>query len=430
MKLLVIGSGGREHAIVWKASQSEKVKNIFVIPGNPGIAQENKVILSDIKNPSISKYVQFAKDNEIDLTIVGPEAPLVDGIVDEFEKNNLVIFGPNKLASQLEGSKDFCKNILNSGNILTAKHQTFTDSISAINYINQQTMPIVIKADGLAAGKGVFILSSKEECYKLINDLFTGKIDGIKTSKIIIEEFLKGEEASFICLVSGKHVIPLASSKDHKKLNDGDHGPNTGGMGAYSPTKLIDDDLSNTVINKIIVPTINELKNKGIEYQGFLYAGLMIDKNKKPYVLEYNCRLGDPEAQAILMRLESDIVDIFLGAINKNLEDLNNIRWKRESACTIVLASSGYPGNYEKNKKIEGLSDEIDGIKIFHSGTKLEGGNLVTNGGRVLAVTALGINLQVAQAKAYDRCNNIFWDGKIKRHDIAEKEIRNKFIFS
>ena len=429
MKLLIIGGGGREHAIAWKVSQSKKVKNIFVVPGNPGIAGEDKVKIANIKNPSINSYIKFAKDNDIDLTIVGPEAPLVDGIVDEFKKNNLEIFGPSKLASQLEGSKDFCKKILNSGNILTAKHQTFSDASSSINYINKQNMPIVIKADGLAAGKGVFILDSKEGCYKLINDLFTGKIDGIKTSKIIIEEFLKGEEASFICLISGNQVIPLASSKDHKKLNNGDEGPNTGGMGAYSPTKLIDDDISNTVINKIITPTINELKKHGIEYQGFLYAGLMIDKNKNPYVLEYNCRLGDPEAQAILMRLDSDIVDIFLGAINENLEN-TNIKWKDESACTVVLASSGYPGNYEKNKKIDGLDHNIDGIKIFHSGTKLEDGILVTNGGRVLAVTALGVNLQVAQAKAYDRCNQISWDGKIKRHDIAEKEIKNEFIFS
>ena len=429
MNLLVIGGGGREHAIVWKASHSEKVKKIYVIPGNPGMEKEDKVILANIKNPNNQNYVKFAKDHDVDLTIIGPEAPLVDGIVDDFKKNNLAIFGPNKSAAQLEGSKDFCKNILNSGNILTAKHKSFDNSISAINFIKKQNMPIVIKADGLAAGKGVFILEDKEKSYKLINDLFTGRIDGVKPAKIIIEEFLKGEEASFICLVSGDQVLPLASSKDHKKLNNGDNGPNTGGMGAYSPTKLIDDKLSNIVIEKIIKPTIKELNRNNIVYHGFLYAGLMIDKNNNPYVLEYNCRLGDPEAQAILMRLDSDIIEMFQATINSSLDNIS-IKWKSESACTIVLASAGYPGKYEKNKKIEGLDHDIENIKVFHSGTKLENGNFLTNGGRVLAVTALGVNLQVAQAKAYDRCSQISWEGKFKRHDIAEKEINNKFIFS
>jgi len=429
MNLLIIGSGGREHAIAWKASQSNKVNNIFVSPGNPGIAQEKKVELVMLNNPTLNDYVNLAKEKKIDLTVVGPEVPLVNGIVDEFQKNNLTIFGPNKLASQLEGSKDFCKKILNSGKVLTAKHQSFTDSVSAINYIKSQSMPIVIKADGLAAGKGVFIIQDKEKAFTTVNNLFQGKIDGIKTKLILVEEFLKGEEASFICLVSGEEIIPLASSKDHKKLHNGDLGPNTGGMGAYSPTKLIDNELSKTIINQIIRPTLIELKKINIDYQGFLYAGLMIDKDKNPYVLEYNCRLGDPETQAILMRLESDITDIFLATINSKLSNLE-IKWKNESACTIVLASEGYPGSYEKNKKIEGLEHKVNGVKIFHSGTKLNNGHFVTNGGRVLSVTALGVNLQVAQAKAYDRCNQVSWEGKIKRHDIGDKEINNKFIFS
>ena len=429
MNLLIIGSGGREHAIAWKASQSNKVNNIFVSPGNPGIAQEKKVELVRLDNPTLNDYINLAKEKKIDLTVVGPEVPLVNGIVDEFQKNNLTIFGPNKLASQLEGSKDFCKKILNSGKVLTAKHQSFTDSVSAINYIKSQSMPIVIKADGLAAGKGVFIIQDKEKAFTTVNNLFQGKIDGIKTKLILVEEFLKGEEASFICLVSGEEIIPLASSKDHKKLHNGDLGPNTGGMGAYSPTKLIDNELSETIINQIIRPTLIELKKINIDYQGFLYAGLMIDKDKNPYVLEYNCRLGDPETQAILMRLESDITDIFLATINSKLSNLE-IKWKNESACTIVLASEGYPGSYEKNKKIEGLEHKVNGVKIFHSGTKLNNGHFVTNGGRVLSVTALGVNLQVAQAKAYDRCNQVSWEGKIKRHDIGDKEINNKFIFS
>ena len=429
MNLLIIGSGGREHAIAWKASQSNKVNNIFVSPGNPGIAQEKKVELVRLNNPTLNDYINLAKEKKIDLTVVGPEVPLVNGIVDEFQKNNLTIFGPNKLASQLEGSKDFCKKILNSGKVLTAKHQSFTDSVSAINYIKSQSMPIVIKADGLAAGKGVFIIQDKEKAFATVNNLFQGKIDGIKTKLILVEEFLKGEEASFICLVSGEEIIPLASSKDHKKLHNGDLGPNTGGMGAYSPTKLIDNELSETIINQIIRPTLIELKKINIDYQGFLYAGLMIDKDKNPYVLEYNCRLGDPETQAILMRLESDITDIFLATINSKLSNLE-IKWKNESACTIVLASEGYPGSYEKNKKIEGLEHKVNGVKIFHSGTKLNNGHFVTNGGRVLSVTALGVNLQVAQAKAYDRCNQVSWEGKIKRHDIGDKEINNKFIFS
>ena len=429
MNLLIIGSGGREHAIAWKASQSNKVNNIFVSPGNPGIAQEKKVELVRLDNPTLNDYINLAKEKKIDLTVVGPEVPLVNGIVDEFQKNNLTIFGPNKLASQLEGSKDFCKKILNSGKVLTAKHQSFTDSVSAINYIKSQSMPIVIKADGLAAGKGVFIIQDKEKAFTTVNNLFQGKIDGIKTKLILVEEFLKGEEASFICLVSGEEIIPLVSSKDHKKLHNGDLGPNTGGMGAYSPTKLIDNELSETIINQIIRPTLIELKKINIDYQGFLYAGLMIDKNKNPYVLEYNCRLGDPETQAILMRLDSDITDIFLATINSKLSNLE-IKWKNESACTIVLASEGYPGSYEKNKKIEGLEHKVNGVKIFHSGTKLNNGHFVTNGGRVLSVTALGVNLQVAQAKAYDRCNQVSWEGKIKRHDIGDKEINNKFIFS
>ena len=429
MNLLIIGGGGREHAMAWKASQSDKVHNIFVTPGNPGIAQEKKVELVKLNNPTLNDYINLAKEKKIDLTVVGPEVPLVNGIVDEFQKNNLAIFGPNKLASQLEGSKDFCKKILNSGKVLTAKHKSFTNSVSAINYIKTQSMPIVIKADGLAAGKGVFIMQDREEAFTIIKNLFQGKIDGIKTKLIIVEEFLKGEEASFICLVSGEEIIPLASSKDHKKLYNGDIGPNTGGMGAYSPTKLIDDEISEIILNKIIRPTLMELKKININYQGFLYAGLMIDKDKNPYVLEYNCRLGDPEAQAILMRLESDITDIFLATINSKLSNLE-IKWKNESACTIVLASEGYPGSYEKNKKIEGLDNKVNGVKIFHSGTKLNNGDFVTNGGRVLSVTALGVNLQVAQAKAYDRCNQVSWDGKIKRHDIGDKEIKNKFIFS
>ena len=429
MNLLIIGSGGREHAIAWKASQSNKVNNIFVSPGNPGIAQEKKVELVRLDNPTLKDYINLAKEKKIDLTVVGPEVPLVNGIVDEFQKNNLTIFGPNKLASQLEGSKDFCKKILNSGNVLTAKYQSFTDSVSAIHYIKSQSMPIVIKADGLAAGKGVFIIEDKEKAFTTVNNLFQGKIDGIKTKLILVEEFLKGEEASFICLVSGEEIIPLASSKDHKKLHNGDLGPNTGGMGAYSPTKLIDNELSETIINQIIRPTLIELKKINIDYQGFLYAGLMIDKDKNPYVLEYNCRLGDPETQAILMRLDSDIIDIFLATINSKLSNLE-IKWKNESACAIVLASEGYPGSYEKNKKIKGLEHKVNGVKIFHSGTKLDNGHFVTNGGRVLSVTALGVNLQVAQAKAYDRCNQVSWDGKIKRHDIGDKEIKNKFIFS
>ena len=429
MNLLIIGGGGREHAIAWKASQSDKVHNIFVTPGNPGIAQEKKVELVKLNNPTLNDYISLAKEKKIDLTVVGPEVPLVNGIVDEFQKNNLAIFGPNKLASQLEGSKDFCKKILNSGKVLTAKHESFTNSVSAINYIKTQSMPIVIKADGLAAGKGVFIMQDREEAFTIIKNLFQGKLDGIKTKLIIVEEFLKGEEASFICLVSGEEIIPLVSSKDHKKLYNGDLGPNTGGMGAYSPTKLIDDEISEIILNQIIRPTLMELKKININYQGFLYAGLMIDKDKNPYVLEYNCRLGDPEAQAILMRLESDITDIFLATINSKLSNLE-IKWKNESACTIVLASEGYPGSYEKNKKIEGLDNKVNGVKIFHSGTKLNNGHFVTNGGRVLSVTALGVNLQVAQAKAYDRCNQVSWDGKIKRHDIGDKEIKNKFIFS
>ena len=429
MNLLIIGGGGREHAMAWKASQSDKVHNIFVTPGNPGIAQEKKVELIKLNNPTLNDYINLAKEKKIDLTVVGPEVPLVNGIVDEFQKNNLAIFGPNKLASQLEGSKDFCKKILNSGKVLTAKHKSFTNSVSAINYIKTQSMPIVIKADGLAAGKGVFIMQDREEAFTIIKNLFQGKIDGIKTKLIIVEEFLKGEEASFICLISGEEIIPLASSKEHKKLYNGDIGPNTGGMGAYSPTKLIDDEISEIILNKIIRPTLMELKKININYQGFLYAGLMIDKDKNPYVLEYNCRLGDPEAQAILMRLESDITDIFLATINSKLSNLE-IKWKNESACTIVLASEGYPGSYEKNKKIEGLDNKVNGVKIFHSGTKLNNGHFITNGGRVLSVTALGVNLQVAQAKAYDRCNQVSWDGKIKRHDIGDKEIKNKFIFS
>ncbi len=429
MNVLIIGSGGREHAITWKVSQSPLVKKIHVVPGNPGIKLEKKVYIGHLENNSINSFLKYAKENEIDLVIVGPEEPLVNGIVDLFQKENIPIFGPCKDAAMLEGSKVFCKEFLISNNIPTAEYKKFNDLDKAIDYIKSRNKKFVIKVDGLAAGKGVFIPESEDEAILIVSKLMDSDFHGISSKSIIIEDYLTGEEASFICLVSGDEIISLASSKDHKKLNNNDLGPNTGGMGAYSPTNLIDENLEKIVMDAIIRPTINGLKNKDIDYVGFLYAGLMIDEDKNPYVLEYNCRLGDPEAQSILMRMDVDFADMCLKAYEGNLYNYN-IGWKDETAFTLVLTSGGYPKEYKKGLLIEDKGKDLDDIKIFHSGTKNENGTLKTNGGRVMCITALGNDLKNAKEKAYKRSNFISWEGIFKRDDIGDKEINNRFTFS
>ena len=430
MNIMILGAGGREHALTWKISQSDDVDNIFVLPGNYGISKEKKVTIVNSKNYQNKDYLNFAIQNNVELVVVGPEEPLVNGIVDIFEEYGIKIFGPNKNSAMLEGSKEFCKDFFSNNNIPTAHYKTFNSTVGLKEHIDSQVMPIVIKVDNLAAGKGVFIVEEKDECLKIAKNLLSTGYNGIAAEKIIIEDFLKGEEASFMCIVAkNKQIIPLTSSKDHKKLLDGDLGLNTGGMGAYSPTNLIDDKMEKKVIDNIIKPTVDGLAKMGIEYTGFLYAGLMIDKEGNPFVLEYNCRLGDPEAQSILMRLDCDLFKLLNKSLDVNSQKIKII-WKKSHACTVVLASDGYPLKYKKNIVINDTGTDNNNTKIFHSGTVFDGTNTVTNGGRVLSITALGNDLEESVRNAYARVGEINWDGMVYRKDIAKKEIEKKFIFS
>ena len=419
MKVLVIGSGGREHALVWKLAQSNLCKKIFVAPGNAGTADEPKTENADISAEDLEGLLAFAKKMEIDITIVGPEAPLVLGLIDLFEKNNLLCLGPNKLAAQMEGSKIFMKDVLKRGNIPTAEYEVFTDSEPARKFLETCDIPIVLKADGLAGGKGVIIASSRDEAFEALNSLMVDQKLGSAGDKLVIEEFLKGEEASFIVLCDGKSVIPLASSQDHKQRDDGDKGPNTGGMGAYSPAPLITEELSAEIMNNIIFPTLAELKRRDIDYRGFLYAGLMIDEQKIK-VLEYNCRFGDPETQPILMRMKSDFLDLCLKAAKQELKG-EQIEWDERFALGVVMASNGYPEKYETGFPILGINEENETTKIFHCGTKKEGEEILSNGGRVLCVTGLGNDLSNAFEKAYEATSKITWNGAFYRKDIGKR---------
>ena len=419
MKILVIGSGGREHAIVWKLAQSDLCEKVFVAPGNAGTADEPKTENIDLNAEDLESLLAFAKNKEIDLTIVGPEAPLVLGLIDLFEKNNLLCLGPNKLAAQMEGSKIFMKDVLKKGNIPTATYEVFTDPESARKFLETCDIPIVLKADGLAAGKGVIVAFSRDEALEALNSLMVEQKLGTAGDNLVIEEFLKGEEASFIVLCDGKNVISLASSQDHKQRDDGDKGPNTGGMGAYSPAPLITKKLNEEIMKDIIHPTLAELKRRNIDYKGFLYAGLMINEQKIK-VLEYNCRFGDPETQPILMRMKSDFLSLCLKAAKQELKGVQ-IDWDDRFALGVVMASKGYPEKYETGFPISGLNGENETTKVFHCGTKIEGEKILSNGGRVLCVTGLGGNLDTAFKNAYETTSKISWDGAFYRKDIGKR---------
>ena len=419
MKILVIGSGGREHAIVWKLAQSDLCEKVFVAPGNAGTADEPKSENIDLNAEDLKSLLAFAKNKEIDLTIVGPEAPLVLGLIDLFEKNNLLCLGPNKLAAQMEGSKIFMKDVLKKGNIPTATYEVFTDPESAREFLETCDIPIVLKADGLAAGKGVIVAFSRDEALEALNSLMVEQKLGTAGDNLVIEEFLKGEEASFIVLCDGKNVISLASSQDHKQRDDGDKGPNTGGMGAYSPAPLITKELNEEIMKDIIHPTLAELKRRNIDYKGFLYAGLMINEQKIK-VLEYNCRFGDPETQPILMRMKSDFLSLCLKAAKQELKGVQ-IDWDDRFALGVVMASKGYPEKYETGFPISGLNGENETTKVFHCGTKIEGEKILSNGGRVLCVTGLGGNLDTAFKNAYETTSKISWDGAFYRKDIGKR---------
>ena len=418
MKVLVIGSGGREHALVWKLAQSDLSEKIFVAPGNAGTADEPKTENVDLSAEDLEGLLAFAKKMEIDITIVGPEAPLVLGLIDLFEKNNLLCLGPNKLAAQMEGSKIFMKDVLKRGNIPTATYEVFTNPESAREFLETCDIPIVLKADGLAGGKGVIIACSRDEALEALNSLMVEQKLGSAGDNLVIEEFLKGEEASFIVLCDGESVIPLASSQDHKQRDDGDKGPNTGGMGAYSPAPLITEELNEEIMNDIILPTLAELKRRDIDYRGFLYAGLMIDEQEIK-VLEYNCRFGDPETQPILMRMKSDFLSLCLKAAKQELKG-EQIEWDERFALGVVMASNGYPEKYETGFPISGIDKENETTKVFHCGTKKKGEEILSNGGRVLCVTGLGSNLGNAFEKAYEATSKITWSGAFYRKDIGK----------
>ena len=419
MNVLVIGSGGREHAIAWQCAQFDEVEHVFVAPGNAGTALESKISNIGVESENISGLIAFAKEEMIDITIVGPEAPLVLGIVDQFKDEGLAIFGPSKLAAQLEGSKAFCKDFLERNNIPTAFYKVFTEAKSAIEYVKEQGTPIVIKADGLAAGKGVIIATSLEVATNAINDMLEGNRFGEAGSRVVIEEFIVGEEASFIVMVDGKNILPMATSQDHKARDNGDMGPNTGGMGAYSPAPVVSDLVYENAMEKVIRPTVDAMKNEGMPYTGFLYAGLMIDQNGGVKVLEYNCRFGDPETQPIMMRLQSNLANLCLLGARGSLVDVT-AEWDSRSSLGVVMAAKGYPNSYQKGDLIS-LPESSSSAKVFHAGTKLDNEKILSNGGRVLCATSLGKDLKDAQNRAYSLVNEIEWDGSYFRTDIGFK---------
>lgn len=423
MKVLVIGNGGREHALAWKAAQSPLVEHVFVAPGNPGTAAENKISNVEIGPCDLDKLVAFATTEKIDLTIVGPEAPLVIGVVDAFRAAGLKIFGPTKNAAQLEGSKSFTKDFLARHNIPTAHYAVFTDTDQALAYLDKVGAPIVVKADGLAAGKGVIVAMTIEEARHAVTDMLSDNKFGNAGSRVVIEEFLTGEEASFIVMVDGDNVVPMATSQDHKRVGDGDQGPNTGGMGAYSPAPVVTDEVYAKVMEQVILPTVNGMKAEGNPYTGFLYAGLMIDANGDPKVIEYNCRFGDPETQPIMLRMKSDLADLCLKGAEGRLKGETAV-YDERAAVGVVLAAKNYPGTPQKGDVISGLDCPQDlSSKIFQAGTALKDGKIVTSGGRVLCATALGATVREAQTKAYELASKISWDGMFYRHDIAYRAV-------
>ena len=422
MKVLIIGGGGREHALAWKVAQSAKVAQVFVAPGNAGTALEDKLVNVDVGAEDVPALLAFAQQNHIDLTIVGPEVPLVLGVVDAFQAKGLKIFGPSQAASQLEGSKAFTKDFLARHNIPTAEYQNFTEIEPAIAYVQAKGAPIVIKADGLAAGKGVIVAMTLSEAEDAIRDMLAGNAFGEAGSRVVIEEFLDGEEASFIVMVDGKNVLPFATSQDHKRVGNGDTGPNTGGMGAYSPAPVVTQDIHQRVMEEVIYPTVNGMAAEGNTYVGFLYAGLMIMSDGTPKVIEYNCRFGDPETQPIMLRLQADLVELVEAALDGKLEQIR-AAFDPRAAVGVVLAAGGYPASYAKGDVIEGLALGDTNSKIFHAGTRNTDGQVTTNGGRVLCATALGNTVTEAQQSAYELAKTISWDGMFYRDDIAYRAI-------
>ena len=423
MNVLIIGGGGREHALAWQASKNRGVHKIFVAPGNAGTALEKKTENVPLDVMDIDGLLTFAKDNNVDLTIVGPEAPLVAGIVDLFQAANMDIFGPTKGAAQLEGSKAFAKDFLQRHGIPTASYATFTEVAPALAYINEQGAPIVIKADGLAAGKGVILADTTEQACTAVEDMLAGNAFGEAGNRVVIEEFLMGEEASFIVMADGKNVLPLASSQDHKARDEGDLGPNTGGMGAYSPAPVVDATLHQRIMDEVIMPTVNGMAADGYVYTGFLYAGIMVDSDGTPKVLEFNCRFGDPETQPIMMRLKNSIVELCVAG-TMGVLDQTIAHWDSRPAIGVVLAAKGYPDAYPKGDVIS-LPEELGQTsKIFHAGTTLnDEGMVTTNGGRVLCAVALGDTVGEAQHKAYELADQITWEGKFCRRDIGYRAI-------
>jgi phosphoribosylamine--glycine ligase len=424
MNILVIGSGGREHALAWKAAQSSQVDTVFVAPGNAGTALENGVENIAIDSMDFTALVDFAKNNQVGLTIVGPEAPLVAGIVNHFQDQGLRCFGPTQGAAQLEGSKAFTKDFLARHNIPTAAYQNFTEIAPAVAYIKQQGAPIVIKADGLAAGKGVILAQNEAEAIAAVEDMLAGNAFGEAGHRVVIEEFLTGEEASFIVMVDGNNILPLATSQDHKARDNGDLGPNTGGMGAYSPAPVVTPEIHTLAMQSVIQATVEGMAAEGNDYTGFLYAGLMISPDGKIKVLEYNCRFGDPETQPIMMRLKSDLVELCQAAIDGKLDTVD-ANYDERAAVGVVLAAGGYPESYKKGDIITGLPEqEVAGEKVFHAGTTTNiNGNVVTNGGRVLCVTALGNSVSEAQKRAYALAKKITWKNVFYRTDIGYRAI-------
>ena len=426
MNVLVIGSGGREHALAWKVAQSSDVETVYVAPGNAGSAREAKVENIALGIDDFAALADFAANNNVALTIVGPEQPLVDGIVDFFNQRQQPIFGPSMGAAQLEGSKAFTKDFLLRQNIPTGYYQNFTDIDEAMAYLQQVGAPIVIKADGLAAGKGVIVAMTMTEAEAAVKDMLAGNAFGEAGHRVVIEEFLDGEEASFIVMVDGKNVLPMATSQDHKRAADGDTGPNTGGMGAYSPAPVVDDVIYQRIMDEVIYPTVRGMADEGNDYTGFLYAGLMIMADGTPKVIEYNCRFGDPETQPILMRLKSDLVSHCLAALDGAL-DSEQASWDPRPAVGVVLAAGGYPGSYGKGDAITGLDTEsIATAKVFHAGTAIKDGEVVTNGGRVLCATALGNTVAEAQQAAYQLAASVDFKNLYKRSDIAWRAIERE----
>ncbi|PXF30353.1 phosphoribosylamine--glycine ligase [Pokkaliibacter plantistimulans] len=422
MKVLVIGNGGREHALAWQVAQHPQVEKVFVAPGNAGTALEAKLENVAIDVLALDALADFAAQNNVDLTIVGPEAPLVAGVVDLFRSRDLPIFGPTKGAAQLEGSKAFTKDFLARHQIPTAEYQNFTEVEPALAYLREKGAPIVIKADGLAAGKGVIVAMTLAEAEEAVRDMLSGNAFGEAGCRVVIEEFLEGEEASFIVMVDGEHVLPMATSQDHKRVGDGDTGPNTGGMGAYSPAPVVTDVVFQRAMNEVILPTVRGMAAEGNEYTGFLYAGLMITADGTPKVIEFNCRFGDPETQPIMLRLQSSLLELCQAALDKRL-DQTHAEWDERASIGVVLAAAGYPGSYPKGDVISLPATLPEGTKIFHAGTRLENGQPVTNGGRVLCVTAMGNSVKEAQQRAYELVHQTSWEGMFFRTDIAWRAI-------